>query len=341
MDRHSPTAHSAYHDLRRLLLDDAASALRGTPTRVERGGRAYWYDTYRVGTDVRKRYLGEATTALNERLERHAALSEAREERRKQRTRLVRLLRSEGMASVDAGTGGLLNAMATAGVFRLGGTIVGTVAFQLYEGELGLRLGVDDAARTADLDIASFERLSLVLAEQEQADPPIETVLSEFRFEAVPSLERGKVWRWQQAKAEALVEFLTPSFEDDEGLRDLPALGVTAQSLHFLNFLIAAPIQVVALYRSGVLVQIPRPEAFAIHKLIVADRRREGADSLKAEKDRRQAALLIRVLAEDRPDELAEVLDDARERGPGWRRRLDSTLARLPKTAGILAALPS
>ncbi|WP_241560124.1 GSU2403 family nucleotidyltransferase fold protein [Solirhodobacter olei] len=27
-----------------------------------------------------------------------------------------------------------------------------------------------------------------------------------------------------------------------------------------------------ALYRSGVLVQIPQPERFAIHKLIVADR---------------------------------------------------------------------
>ncbi len=43
--RHSPIAHAAYHDLLRLLIDDQVSDLRGTPTRLERNGRGYWYDT--------------------------------------------------------------------------------------------------------------------------------------------------------------------------------------------------------------------------------------------------------------------------------------------------------
>jgi len=42
MRRHSATAHAAYQDLRRALLDEAASALRATPSRVDRGGRVYW-----------------------------------------------------------------------------------------------------------------------------------------------------------------------------------------------------------------------------------------------------------------------------------------------------------
>jgi len=54
------------------------------------------------------------------------------------------------------------------------------------------------------------------------------------------------------------------------------------------------------------LVQIPQSERCAIHKLIVADRRRGGPDALKSGKDRRQAAFLIRVLAEDRPEELRD-----------------------------------
>lgn len=244
------------------------------------------------------------------------------------------------MQSVDAATGGLLNAPANAGVFRLGRTVIGTIALQLYEGELGIRLGTDDAARTSDVAFANFERLSLALSVEEQADRPIETVMADFRLEAVPSLDQAKVWRWKQAKAGALVKFLTPSFQADEALRPLPALGVTEQSLHFLNFLIADPIAAVVLYRSGVLVQVPRPEAFAVHKLIVADRRKEGSDSLKAEKDRRQAALLIRVLSEDRPDELAEAFEEARGRGPRWRARIDATLARMPRTAQVLAVLP-
>jgi hypothetical protein len=73
---------------------------------------------------------------------------------------------------------------------------------------------------------------------------------------------------------DTLVEFLTPSFRSEEDIRELPALGVAAQSLHFLNYLIAEPIKAAALYRSGVLVQIPRPEAYAVHKLIVANRRK-------------------------------------------------------------------
>ena len=84
-----------------------------------------------------------------------------------------------------------------------------------------------------------------------------------------------------------MVEFLTPSFRPEEGIRDLPALGVSAQSRHFLNCLIGQPIKAAALYRSGVLVQIPRPEAFAIHKLIAADRRRGGPDQIRTGRRRR------------------------------------------------------
>jgi hypothetical protein len=138
--------------------------------------------------------------------------------------------------------------------------------------------------------------------------------------------------------SEAMVEFLTPAF-GDESVKPLPALGVSAQALHYLNFLIADPIYAVALYRSGVLVQIPRPERFAIHKLIVADRRKGGPDQLKARKDRAQAELLIAVLAEDRPDELAEAYETALSQGPRWRERIEASLKRLPDTRELLLNL--
>jgi hypothetical protein len=105
--------------------------------------------------------------------------------------------------------------------------------------------------------------------------------------------------------------------------------------------LIAEPIAAAVIYRNGVLVQIPRPERYAVHKLIVADRRQGGADALAARKDREQAAFLIEALAEDRPDDLVEALEDARSRGPRWRERLDRSLARLPAVAALLARLPS
>jgi hypothetical protein len=334
--RHSPIAHAAYHDLLRVLRDEAAADIRGTPTRVVRNGRVYWYDTYRVGSDVKKTYIGEDNEGLRQRMARVAELRESAEERRKNRARLIRILRAEGFLGVDATTGSFLNAMAAAGVFRLGGTVVGTQAFRLYEGELGVRLGFDQSAQTGDIDIASFERLSLALGDT--VSEPLQAVLEDFAFDPVPALDRDRIWRWKQARNDMLVEFLTPSFSEDEGLRALPALGVHAQSLHYLNYLLSEPILAAVTYRSGVLVQIPRPERFAIHKLIVADRRSDGADRGKAAKDRAHAGFLIRVLAADRPEDLRDARDDALSRGPRWRERIEASLRLMPDIRDMLAA---
>jgi len=77
-----------------------------------------------------------------------------------------------------------------------------------------------------------------------------------------------------------------------------------------------------------VLVQIPRPEAYAIYELIVADRRRRGTDELKSRKDLAQAEFLIEALAELRPDELPEAFEEAMSRGPKWQNRISVSLAR-------------
>jgi hypothetical protein len=69
-----------------------------------------------------------------------------------------------------------------------------------------------------------------------------------------------------------------------------------------------------------------------VHKLIVAIRRTPLAVA-KAAKDVEQAAALIRVLADDRPDELADAFAEAQSRGPMWRECLDKGARRLPPDA--------
>jgi hypothetical protein len=335
--RHTALAQASYHDLLRSLIDESLSAIRGTPRLETRLGRHYWYDVYRVGSSVRKRYLGEDTPETTGRIAAHRQLAATRSARDGDRVRLIRVLVAEGLARTDATTGSLLSALAQQGTFRLGGTVVGTHAFRLYEGELALRFRTTDFLQTGDLDIAQFERLSLAL--EDQVEHPLQDSFKALDFEPLPALGTRAVWRWRQTKSNTLVEFLTPSFRAEEDIRELPALGVAAQSLHFLNYLIADPIKAAVLYRSGVLVQIPRPERFAIHKLIVANRRKTGSDALKSVKDRAQAAFLIRVLAEDRPDELAEAYNDALSRGPHWQDHIARSLKRMPDTAALLAGL--
>lgn len=327
---------SAYTDLVRLLRDDVTSGRKGKPTLKRRNDKAYWYAARRVGSEMRFSYIGEDNDETRARIDRIEELRTTAKNRQAERSRLVRLLRAEGLTPTDRATGSILSAMADAGTFRLGGTIVGTNAFRLYEGELGIRLPLGGVANTNDIDIAQFEKLSLAL--EDQVDPGLAETFTALKFDPLPSVDRGKTWRWAQGGSGQLVEFLTPAF-GAETIRDLPALGVSAQALNYLNYLIAEPIQAAALYRSGVLVQIPRPERYAIHKLIVADRRRDGEGSLKAAKDREQAAFLIAALAHDRPDDLSRAYTLAKEVGPRWRAHLETALKRMPETLYILDSL--
>ncbi|MDG3043121.1 nucleotidyltransferase family protein [Roseicyclus marinus] len=326
---HSHIGTAAWTDLLRMLKDAQISELRGAPKLKAIGKKRYWYDQYRIGSDVVDRYIGEDSKDLRDRLARLKELALERKEKERERSRLMRVLRAEGYLMADAQTGQVLSAMERAGIFRLGGTLLGTQAFRLYEGELGFKIDFGSSAVTDDIDMASCERLSIVL--EDVVEEPLSKAFSQLKFAPVPSLEKVNIWRWQQTDRTTLVEFLTPSFDEKEGIRDLPALGISAQSLRHLNFLIADPIQVPLLYRSGALVQIPRPERFAVHKLIVAGRRRSDPSRLKARKDRAQADLLIEVLSEERPTELAEAYEDAMERGPAWRNRISASLSLIPQ----------
>lgn len=333
---HSRPAVVAYQDLLRLHLDESASSLVGTIEQRRRNGRSYLYERFRIGTKMVSRYLGEDKPELRARLERAEALKADADARRKRMARLARTLRAEGFVTTDRATGSMLFAFSRAGVFRLGGMLVGTSAYGLYQGDLGVRMDYEELAQTGDIDLASFERLSVVLDDKVEENPA--DILRMLKFDPVPGIVDRQVWRWRQSHSEAMVEFLTPAF-GEETVKPLPALGVSAQALHYLNYLIAEPIHAVALYRSGVLVQVPRPERFAIHKLIVADRRRGGPDQLTARKDRAQAAFLVAVLSEDRPDDLLEAYEDALSRGPRWRERITASLKRMPETAERLSAL--
>lgn len=333
----SSIARSAHGDLLRLLKDDMVANVRGSLVTKKRGGKVYWYAAEKIGSDVKFWYLGPDSTEIRNRVDRMNELREQAAERRQERARLARLLRAEGMTPVDRGTGALLLAMAKVGTFRLGGTLIGTNAFRLMEGELGTTLPLGSVANTGDVDIAQFERLSVAL--QDAVEPSLAETFSALKFDPVQGLHRDSVWRWRQSgQTGMMIEFLTPSFDAEEGIRDLPALGVKARALHHLNYLVSDPIHAVALYRDGILVQIPRPEKFAVHKLIVADRRRDGPTSFKAEKDRQQAAFIIETMAEDRPSDIWAAYKDAMARGPKWRERIERTLERMLGTRDMLMA---
>jgi hypothetical protein len=124
----------------------------------------------------------------------------------------------------------------------------------------------------------------------------------------------------------------------------MPALGaVAAQPLRFLDYLIFQPVRAVLLHGAGVPVLVPAPERYAIHKLIVASRRRHDKEgSAKSRKDLIQAETLMQALIEQRQSEaIAEAYAEAWERGPAWRDAISGSMRLLDerKQPEITAAL--
>lgn len=324
-----------YQDLLEAHLTRRVTDLGGAPELRVRGGKGYWYSKFRIGTKVTHKYIGPDNEETRQRVNLTKSDRESLAAFDKRCSLWVSQLRTAGLPTLDRSSGKLLNAMAKSGVFRLGGTLVGTHAFRLYTAELGAWVTGRAAAMTEDIDIAAFENLSMAI--DDATDPHLPAALELLGLEPVPGLKAGQDGvRWRMKGGGSALDFLTPSFSEDEGVTHLPALGVRAQSLHFMNYLIADPIPAVALYRQGVLVQIPKPERFAVHKLIIATRR-TGPNRSKARKDRAQAKSLLRVLVEDRPAELAQAYADAQDRGPKWRSALAQSLQADDELARLVA----
>jgi hypothetical protein len=109
---------------------------------------------------------------------------------------------------------------------------------------------------------------------------------------------------------------------------EIKPLHAAAQPLPFLDFLLQKPLRAAVIYGSGVLVNIPDPARFAMHKLIVANER-DAAWQTKVDKDLLQAGLLLELLVEERPGDLLLIWEDILQRG--WKGHLIRGLERLKR----------
>lgn len=320
------SVHNAYSDLLGRLQDDIVLEGGGAPVLRTIRGRKYWYARHYVGNQERERYLGPDTPEMRERLARLEGQAEELRARQQRRRVLVQALRTSGVPRIDAGSGKIIQALARAGVSRLRGVLIGTHAFRLYPLILGVEIAEAQYA-TEDIDVAQFHEIAVGL--DDHVDPNIQSALASVGT-LTPAASLYPTQPTGYRVADALVELMTPNRgKDVDEPVELPALGVHAKPLRFLDFLLAGAIPAAVPYRYGVLVKVPQPARYAVHKLIVATRRATNA-AAKARKDIEQAATLIDVLAEDQPDEIAAMCEEASGRGRQWQRALAAGTRRLP-----------
>jgi hypothetical protein len=109
-------------------------------------------------------------------------------------------------------------------------------------------------------------------------------------------------------------------------------LGCSAEALTFMEYLAEESMETVALYGAGVLVKVPPPLRYAIHKLLIAQERR-GKFAAKKQKDLDQARDLIDIFLATNDLELQDALDDARSRGRAWQTAINASLREIGRVA--------
>jgi hypothetical protein len=296
--------------------------------------RRYWYFQSPSNEGRTQKYVGPETPELLEQIARH---KEARDDERERRALVSTLVRSFGLPRPNPGIANIVAVLAKAGVFRLRGVLVGTVAYQTYSAMLGLKLPVS-IQQTGDVDIAQFGDVSVAV---EDRTPPVLDILKEAdkTFRPVPTIHAGHVTSYV-TKGGLRVDFLTPNEGRDTDVpQPLPALQTDAQPLRFLKFLIYEPEPAVILHNAGVYATVPAPHRYAVHKLIISRRRSEGTG--KREKDIQQVEALLDVLWQKRPYEMRSAWEEAYAKGEEWRRLLIEGLSSLTPRArdGVLKVI--
>ena len=247
----------------------------GSFIKVKSREREYWYHSVRAkDSDGKIRtYVGPVDDQeITARVEKFNQMKVAWRDR----WDLVKSLQAVGVPSPPQMVGGIVSALAREGIFRLRGVLVGSLAFQTYAGLLGVKLP-DAALMTADIDFAQFHSVSMNVGD---SLPPLLELLRKVdpTYREIPHSTDSRSTIAFTNSRDVRVEFLTPNRSKDEYADEparMPALGgASAQPLRFLDFLIHNPVNSVLLYQGGIAVKVPAPERYAIHKLIISERRR-------------------------------------------------------------------
>jgi len=313
MARRLPESHlTLYSELLDQMIPAAAEAvaegvMSGTFTQKRIKGNLYWYLQRSEGSKVRQIYLGPDSAELRRWMEKTERSQEVARIDRSAMVRIGRMLAAGGATSESAAVLKVLTMLSESRVFHLGGVLIGTLAFRSYANVLGVQF-VKAALQTQDVDIAQDRAIGVALA-RDASTVDLERVIesSGLGLHPVPPLDRKQPSTSFKVRGRDLrVDFLTPMVgREPSGAVVLPAFGLSAKPMRLLDYLIKGTFQAVVLGSQVVLVNLPAPARFALHKLWVSQRR-STAFQAKATKDRIQAEQLIEVLVEDRPDDLSE-----------------------------------
>lgn len=316
----SLSAQASYAGLdvaaRELSLTRGIAAVPGGFAKHVVKGRIYWYHHLRQ-PDGRliQSYIGPDDEKTRQLIARHA--DPTAKQSADNLTRSARASIELGCADIPLKHAKVITRLADCGLFFAGGILIGTHAFLAYQNIFGIKWDV--GAYTLDLDFAHAGRnISLALPENLKINAT----------SAIDSLEMGFIPNHSKTtfrkadEPEFDLDFLTARTRQGDEPVTIERLGLTLQPLRFMELSLEDPMRATLLCRTGpVVVNIPQPQRYAIHKLIVSAER-PMEQRAKAKKDLVQAAALFEYLLANDEASLLEIWREVQHKGPTWKKNL-------------------
>ncbi|MDT8452550.1 MAG: GSU2403 family nucleotidyltransferase fold protein [Gammaproteobacteria bacterium] len=197
---------------------------------------------------------------------------------------------------------------------------------------IGNTLGISwdkQLTRTQDIDIADDFRIHIGLT---QHDTNIAKALksADENFIPVPALNlKSPSTLFLVRGAQLRVDILTPMIGKTSSKPiPLKSLQAMAEPVRFLDYLLEDTQPAVVIAGAGVLVNIPNPARYALHKLVISQRRPSGFQA-KANKDLQQAKSILEWLKHTRPGDIDIAMDAANKMPDKFSEQLQKGLERL------------
>lgn len=298
------------------------------------GKKHFYYQHREMGQKTVQSYLGPDDSKTVSIIEKLKQADEESLTNVESLQKLQRVFAQLGGHAIDNRSFKVIKGFADAGILRPGlgfATVIGTHAFTMMGNALGVQW--ESNLKTEDIDFAAEDRLEIAVTKPDLAAP---TVLEQLNmgFIPVPSLNNRSPSTSYKIKGKELrVDLVTPQKNKSNGPIFVKMFGSPAKPLPFMDYLVEQTMPVVALgKRDAVVVNIPEPARFAVHKLILSENR-PATFRAKAIKDRDQARQLISYFEEQSPYEFEDAMKDAVRRGPGWQRRILAALEKIDESS--------
>jgi hypothetical protein len=305
-----------------LDANRTAAQASGTFTSKLIGKERYWYHGHRTADGkVVQVYLGKSGPVIDELIgQRNDPQAKAAIDHAK---RLANAAAALGCAEIIPAHAAVIDRLAGHGFFRAGGILIGTHAFIAYQNRFGALW--EAGASTTDLDFAHpGGNLSVALPSDRRMDT--RSAIESLNMGFAPNTAGTTYTKSDQRDFE--LDFVTSRGRSDKPVH-VAALNVTLQPLRFMEYGMEQAMPAVLLTRRGpIVVNLPDPARYAVHKLVISGERPERM-RVKARKDLMQVACLVDYLQRHDADSLSQAWADAAGRGPGWRKRMTSGLGQL------------